>query len=137
MFKNYYIYKGKRYGVRNEVETPFGHQPILLWNMLKGVFLSFWSWLLLECVAWITNLEFFGALGLLVCVAISVYVYYLFICFNRCIGGKKNRTCFYCAPSIEEVEQHIEAVSEKNPDYRDLCDVIADDGWYMLFLKGE
>lgn len=135
MFENYYVYRGKRYGVLNETRTPLGDLPILLWNMLKGIPFFFGVWLVLEGAARITDSGFFEFLGMLVCFGVLVYVGYFFACFHRSMGGRKGRTCLYCTASMEEMDQHIAAFSEKNPCYREMGDVIAEDGWYMLFSK--
>lgn len=133
MIKPYYVHKGKRYGIANEIKTPFGITlPFLTWKALTELGIMSVLGFYICFIYNISKPVFLEIIENCVSFCFSVHIVYFFVKACRCMS------CFYCAETKEEVEQYIEERKKQGMHFKNtLKDIVYEGGWYMLYSKNQ
>lgn len=127
--KKYYLYKRQRYGMENQIVTPFGRMPFFAAISLLRFLPAVTVCSLLDVLYTVTKSSFFFYVFSLCCGLIFLYeMLFLFRTFRV--------SCCYCSKNRNEVESHKKSMCSLYPDYQSrITETIVDNGWYMYFAK--
>lgn len=125
--KKCFLYKNKRYGWENNIDTRIGSMPFFVWKYMMLLPFVLGIPLLAEIIYYLLPYTIIYTLRMIAILGAFFYLAYLFFSPLRV-------SCRYCATDKKEVEKHIEEMCKRNEHYiNNISDIISDNEWYMLY----
>lgn len=136
--KKYYMWKGRRYGVENTIETRLGRFPIMMMGNIRWALSSMGIVALGRYGSWIIKKnhitsEMFLTIWTLCSLFAMAYIVFgfFFELWNQMFVG-----CRYASDDREEIENHYRKRCEKETGYEEYTtDIWCIDDRYYYFAK--